>query len=317
MDIDITQSNTALMCAVHDENIEVIKKICKENPEQINQRNYYGRTALVIARRCSQKMRKYIMEILLKSGADPNIKLYLDETPIFIIIGKYQDDFFEIVELLLQYKADPNAMSMEWSTPLKLACNTGNKRLIQLLLEYNADPNMKCGYSSRTSLMYTDYGLDNAFEIMKLLLEHNANPNLTDHDTVTPLMVAVSNSKNINIVKILLEHGAHINAQTNDGISVLMIACSSIRKKSVEMINLLLERNANPNIQDSSGNTALILGLLETKKKENAIVVVQSLLENGADINIKNSDNRTIIQEAIANQCDISSDAMSIILNRN
>lgn len=49
----------------------------------------------------------------------------------------------EVAKVLLENKADPNAVNKSKNTPLHWAALNGRSNLIELLLEYKADANLK------------------------------------------------------------------------------------------------------------------------------------------------------------------------------
>ena len=75
---------------------------------------------------------------------DINAKSYNDETPLHgaVSLVHGQDrppNFFETIQLLLKYGADPNARMSDGLTPLHLASSRGAVEDIRLLLEYGAN----------------------------------------------------------------------------------------------------------------------------------------------------------------------------------
>lgn len=93
-------------------------------------------------------------KILLERNADPNIKI--NENSYLIIEASY-GGYNEIVDFLIQHKADLNKRKQDGSgiTPLMFACIRGNKEIVQKLINGNADPNLKSGQNS-TALDYAN-----------------------------------------------------------------------------------------------------------------------------------------------------------------
>lgn len=87
--------------------------------------------------------------------------------------------------------------------------------MVELLLEYGADPDAKDD-SGWTSLHHAAQGEHDG--IVQLLLEYWANPNAKDNRRSTPLHIAAG-GKNILVVKVLCDSKADLEARDNTGSS--------------------------------------------------------------------------------------------------
>jgi hypothetical protein len=170
----------------------------------------------------------------------------------------------ELVELLLQYKADPNATipsvgddACKNYTPLLMAANSGFDDMAGLLLKFKADPNLakdcakspllRAAYDGRLGLVEVllQHGADTEArssdgdtalsfaarhglrELAELLLAHKANVNATNNAAWTPLHQAVASGQRA-LVDLLLAHKAEINARNNEGKTPLDLATGSV-----------------------------------------------------------------------------------------
>ena len=90
-----------------------------------------------------------------------------------------------------------------------------------------------------------------------------------------------------DLIPILLEKGIDINAAQSKGDqrNPLMMA---VIVKSLKIVKLLLQHNADLNIQDKYGNTALGISVIMYRSEKDA-AVLQCLLKNGADPDLKNN----------------------------
>ena len=88
--------------------------------------------------------RKDLVEVLLRSGANPNAKTASGTLPIFAALGNK-----EILEVLLKGKADPNVLADSGNTPLIEAIQNNNGDATKVLLENGAKAGMvnKAGLS--------------------------------------------------------------------------------------------------------------------------------------------------------------------------
>lgn len=113
----------------------------------VNATGEYGSTALSSA---IIELRPDILELLLKNNADPNIPSQFKVTPLMKAINRFMSEGFpgdrptskKIIELLLNYKADPNAIDSKGRTlkqqitePLWVS-DEQKSELIELLRKY-------------------------------------------------------------------------------------------------------------------------------------------------------------------------------------
>jgi ankyrin repeat protein len=128
-----------------------------------------------------------------------------------------------ILELLLQYKADPNIRDnvpeKEHETPLHFAARKGDEIAAKLLLAYKADVNARSD-SGTTPLHVAAQSQSSSF--VELLLTNKANVNATRNRGETPMHWAAAYSGNTNALSVLVEHGGDINACSHDGDTPLL-----------------------------------------------------------------------------------------------
>jgi len=112
---------------------------------------------------------------------------------------------------------------------------------------------------------------------------------IADMNGYTPLIWA-SRKNHKKVVAALLQINSYIDAKTTDesGGYTALILASTYGH--VEIAEMLLENQANVNIRDAEGNTAIIWACLKGHYD-----IVELLLENGANINDKDDDGNTAI----------------------
>jgi hypothetical protein len=93
----------------------------------------------------------------------------------------------DVVKILLEYRADPNAKAKDGGTPLHWAADRGHVDVARLLLEHRADPNARAIIGG-TPLHWAVY--KGHVDVVRLLLEHGADPTVKDKDGKTPLDLA-------------------------------------------------------------------------------------------------------------------------------
>jgi ankyrin repeat protein len=99
---------------------------------------------------------------------------------------------------------------------LHSAVNCADIKLVQKLLEYDADINAVNEYGS-TPLQWASRGLYLEEDAtLRLLLKHGADVNARDEDGSTPLHEA-SKYGALEVARLLLEYGADVEAKDNSG----------------------------------------------------------------------------------------------------
>jgi len=161
----------------------------------------------------------------------------------------------DVVELLLENEANPNAKDVIGWTPLHWAADAG-----------------------RT-------------EVVKVLLEYQAHVNVRDDEGETPLFRAACWG-NAETAKLLVENGAKIDIKDKYGRMLLHRAAWRGRAKAVKY---LLEHLPEDfiNKQDECGETALHCAASGDRP-----VTARTLIELGADVNIKDKYNKTALDIA-------------------
>jgi ankyrin repeat protein len=131
-------------------------------------------------------------------------------------------------------------------------------------------------------------------DIVKLLLNNGADVNAKNETSYPPLMSAINatmSSKETTLIEILLEAGADVNYQDNQ-VPVLWIAAG----KRPDLIPLLVVKY-KADVKTADSKLSLLHELFyDSCHNKNEDIVIQSmkiLIENGADINRGNCNNRS------------------------
>ena len=184
------------------------------------------------------------VQLLLKSGADPNTK---DMVGRYVLVFAAAKNNVKIVKSLLDAGADPNVKSINNTAPLSV---TINPEIIKYLLEKGADPEIY-NNDGWTPIMIA--ASDGDVEVVKILIKAKVNLNTKDLLGRIALGMAVHH-KHRDVVKILLEAGADPNITSRNNTSILMMAAVD---GDMEMVKLLINFGADPKIKDVDGNTAI------------------------------------------------------------
>ena len=148
-------------------------------------------------------------------------------------------------------------------TPLAAACMTGRLDIVRLLLDYGANPNA-LSPRKRTPLFYATSTRQerDRLDIIRRLLEAGADVDecYAESGFNTPLMNAVTLISDIDVVKELLKHGASPVATDVTGQTVEMLAkgmpiIEKILSMRVVEINKLLTSSGSSNMPNTSTST--------------------------------------------------------------
>jgi serine/threonine-protein phosphatase 6 regulatory ankyrin repeat subunit B len=223
----------------------------------------------------------------------------------------------DIVVKLLKKGADINIKNYIGQTPLMIASVKGYENLVDLLLKGGAYKNSK-NFRGRTALDLTEEAIGNAILYNRVqgvpndevvLGNELGNDNNTDkirgykriiemlkkEDSIAAL-AAASKTNNVVLVKNLLENGVNVNHRIHARKNGITPLMWASMKGYANIVQLLLANGANGNIKDDDEDTALILAS-ENGKSE----VVEMLLENSVDIDMQNNDGCTALIYACEN----------------
>jgi len=189
------------------------------------------------------------------------------------------------------------------STPLIRACfnyQTFGRQVevAKFLIETGANVNVIDNRKS-TALLKASVGYGPDYELIKLLVSKGADVNIQGRNGLTALHWAVKYN-DPKIAKFLLASGADINISNdyNGPISastisgtVLQVAINFSRNN--DMFKFVIENGAKINIKNSQGNTELHLVTLKGNTEQAKI-----LIEHGIDLNATNNFNKTALYYA-------------------
>ena len=253
------------------------------------------------------------VRLLLKNGADPDVRSPDGDTPILALAawkdiqGEYGPLFIQATRILLDAKADVNAVNKDGNTALIYAAHRNNAKLVKLLLERGADPARtdKDGLTARRTAEIM--GNKDVLPLLPLdpldSGDGNRNHSVDARNAKgsTRLMQAAIDGELEN-VRDLLRRGADLNARDHMGRNPALYAAVG---EEPETLRLLLEKGSDPNQPSNDGNVPLVL--LATSKEfggENAeayLTTVEVLLSGGADADVRHKDKMTPMMYAALN----------------
>ncbi len=239
------------------ENVEIARLLIDKGAE-LKEEGYGG--ALYWAARCGKRK---IVEFLIDRGLDVNSRDYKNEEEA--VMGAMKNKHYNIVKILLEHGADPDAEDYWDGNLLQQAADLGDQELVKIILEKQ---NEKKAKPKKTP---------------KVAAKKSKKSN--------GALVKAAEKGNLAVIKLLHESGIDINEEFGDsGVIPLMKAAASGK---IEVVKYLLEKGANITARDNKGNTAM---LYAASKGENEINKI--LIDHGAHINEKNNLNWNALMQA-------------------
>ena len=215
---------------------------------------------------------------------------------------------------LYSQTADKNKNTV--SEKLIYYVNEGNVKEVENILKQHNDYVNNRNYEGFTLLSLAV--MDNNIEMAELLLKYKADVN-ANVDLGDSLLIGAVDNKNMEMVKLLLSYGADIDYQGFRGRTALFSSLNKggENKENIEMVKLLIKNKADDiaNILLQNGSDSLDKSLKVCNLNKETLlsydvplitaavystneVFLQKLIDNGANVNYKNYDEKTALIEA-------------------
>ena len=213
-----------------------------------------------------------LVKILLRFGADVNLRLFQDErgrTPLY--------------EALLNFVPGNHDHSGPCVDP---ACSYSTIDTVRLLLDHGADPNAK-QIGDETAL-HKAIGLDDAF--VQVLLSKGADVEARNdrQQSVLDLAAELPDST----IEILCDHGVSLEAKDDEGRTSLLKAVQTYPHDSWRA-KRLVECGADVHTKNSAGKT--VLHYVHSSSEG----LLQYFLDLGVDVNARSQDGTTALELAV------------------
>lgn len=291
------EEETPIFKSIQAKDREVIY-ILLEYKANVNHLNKYKRTVLQEA--VITASNKFI-DILLQHTKNLNNSDIHGNNLIFDAIANGSRDVIDKIAKIDSINI--NQINEEKNTILHKEVVLKDKDLAMQLLELGADPTIQDSNGKNFLFYAVSKGAEN-IELIEKAVELGCNINSKCADEKTLLMESISYYKNtpkedietkhshLEMIKELLIIGVNASAVDTKNENVLFEATRSLDK---ELINVLLEHNRiNINHKNIYGETVLFD--LALKGGAEYLDLIKFYLEKGANPNIKNHNNQTIIE---------------------
>lgn len=219
-------------------------------------------------------------KLLLAAGADVNDKAPDGESAVVIAAHMGQSD---VGAFLLGAGADANASGAGYSA-LHIAAARGDVVLAQALLAHGADPNARATKGTPTKRVRSGHEVDQRLA------------------GATPFILAAGSGQ-LEVMKLLVAKGADPSIRTQDGRTALMVLAGESTTEGPDLhdaqaaqaIRLAVQLGTPVNqTLPPEGDTALHVAA--TWRRD---LVVQALVDSGADLNARNLAGQTPLTAAL------------------
>jgi ankyrin repeat protein len=237
-DINISdvQGNTATHYATIKNNVGLVEELIAQGAD-ITAKNNEGKTAQDIAHdQGFAQLERVLSQSATVSTRSPKA---VSPTAIFELIEKGNKSS-KAIEQLLKQGVSPDSKGKWGWTLLHLACWKGYYNLVELLLDYKAHVNEKSpelGNTPLITLSYAPINKNDKIEIAQLLLRHGAEPDAQNNDGRTALFEAAAHGQT-ELAQLLIDHDATINIQDAKGSTPLHEATLNGYTSTVELLLL-------------------------------------------------------------------------------
>ncbi|KAJ7483618.1 ankyrin repeat-containing domain protein [Mycena latifolia] len=305
----------------------VVQFLIQKGADVNTQGGQYG-NALQVA---SQNGHESVVHLLIKKGADVNAQGEPYENALQAACTYGHES---VVQVLIKKGADINAQGGNYGNALQVASVDGHESVVQLLIQKGVNVNVQGGFYGNALQAASAHGHES---VVQLLIKKGMDVNAQGGIYGNALQAASENQRD-SIVQLLIDKGADVNAQGGTyarnalqaasigpvlsvadshshmhaltttsthlraatpyglGVSWTRSPCSTIYGQEL-VVQLLIEKGANVNAQGGYYGNALQAASVNGCKHN----VVQLLIEKGADVNAEGGAHRNALQAASLN----------------
>jgi ankyrin repeat protein len=239
-----------------------------------------------------------VVELLLQNKARPDAEGKGQTSPLYAAAGGGN---LQLVKDLVAAGADPKRGLRSGATPLFAATDSGNPEMVKYFLDAGADPNINLKNAGGTPLC--NACIKGNLESVRELLDRGAKPEIGGFEGITPLEFAAEGG-HMDIVQLLVERGANVDQP--DGNLVIPLSSALERHVDEKIAWFLFDHmkdfhavdnhNADPLHYASEGGAS--------------VKMVKALLAKGVDPNLINNEGDTPYSIAMAKRNDAIADAL-------
>jgi uncharacterized protein len=216
-------------------------------------RNYYEIPLCDAMKQRSANATK-IVKILIEANSDINKTKHYDCEKLPLSLSA-RFNFVNIVEMLIEVKANVNRIDSHGRTLLSMIAEDGNFDMIEILLNSKANPNQDCHLTPLYMACQNKH-----IDIINILLNFKANVNVADHIMKCTPLLRAAGSNDVDVLFCLIRSKANLNKSNYCGETPVY---SAAKYNSVDALEMLLKSKADPNKITDSGEFPIIIGIKE------------------------------------------------------
>lgn len=177
-------------------------------------------TALIVA---AEHGKLSAVQTILKSGADAEMVGRFKRTALLAAAIGREEQFHDVIRLLIRVGADVNAQDVSGQTALHTAAQAGDLDMVRLLMSKKAKINVK-NDEGRSAL---DFACgENHLEVIRYLLTHHAlcEPDASGRTELHEI-IGGKGKCDADTIKLFVSEGVNVNATDDEGISKYPLLC--------------------------------------------------------------------------------------------
>lgn len=169
-----------------------------------------------------------VQTILKSGGANANTVGNLKRTALLAAAICREEQFHDVIRLLIRVGADVNAQDVSGKTALHAAAQAGDLDMVRLLISKKAKINVK-NDEGRSALDFAC--AENHLDVIKCLLNHAAicEPDASGRTELHEI-ISGEGKCDIDTIKLFVAKGVNVNATDNEGISKYLFHCSIYKR---------------------------------------------------------------------------------------
>lgn len=312
VNLELDEQATALTFAVFMGNVEITKKLLSVggklfvgNDEEGKNKSFW----LVPLTKPDIESGKYLelLEIALSQGANPNEQL--GDGKWTLLMQAASRGNLAAVDLLIKAKADVKAKSSYGVTPCSCAVSKGHLEIVKRLSAAGADCDINQKIPKK-SIVKTEFGtvmVEGEIDEVDLggPIIKDFKEDLLDFIRRAERDIDLETNQQ-NQIKEIIDNN-DVNAKYEAGNTILMLIANENfqeSKKASSVVDTLIQAGADVNIKNDQGDTALLIA--SRQRLENSFIF-KKLISAGADVRVRDNKGKTLLINLIENNAVLDS----------